>query len=131
MGQAKNVWTDFRWLPLISYSVAERALPEWLEVVPSSRILRGSDLHRAEGIYAATQSTRRCLGEALAEKAARSYVSEPKGPQIGTQIMCGKELKVFSASPRPPLERLGPRHKGKIAELRTLGQALPQKAYRH
>jgi hypothetical protein len=33
--------------------------------------LWGTDLHHAEGIYAAAAFTRRCLGEVLAEKVAR------------------------------------------------------------
>jgi predicted TIM-barrel fold metal-dependent hydrolase len=95
MAQAKNVWLDFCWLPLISYSMAKRALHEWLELVPSDRILWGSDLHHAEGIYAATQFTRRCLGEVLAEKVAHGDLSEPLAMQIGRQIMRDNALQVF------------------------------------
>jgi hypothetical protein len=95
MGQAKNVWIDSCWLPIISYSMAKRAFHEWLELVPSDRILWGTDLHHAEGIYAAAEFTRRCLGEVLAEKVARGDLSEPHAMQIGTQIMRDNALRVF------------------------------------
>ena len=47
MTHAKNVWLDSCWLPILSYSMAKRAFHEWLDLVPSDRILWGSDLHHA------------------------------------------------------------------------------------
>jgi hypothetical protein len=101
MGQAKNVWIDSCRLPMISYSMAKRALREWLELVPSDRILWGTDVHHAEGIYAAAEFTRRCLGEVLSEKVARGDLSKTHAMQIGTQIMRDNALRVF-----PRLEAL-------------------------
>jgi uncharacterized protein len=92
---AKNVWVDSCWLPILSYSMAKRALHEWLELVPSDRILWGSDLHHAEGIYAATEFTRRCLSEVLAEKAARGDLTEPQAMQISKQIIRDNALELF------------------------------------
>jgi len=92
---AKNVWIDSCWLPILSYSMAKRALHEWLELVPSDRILWGSDLHHAEGIYAATEFTRRCLAEVLAEKIARGDLPEDEARHIGRQIMRDNALEVF------------------------------------
>ena len=62
----KNVWVDSVWLPQLSYTMARRAYQEWLEVMPSDRIMWGADTVQAEGIYAATVWTRQCLSEALA-----------------------------------------------------------------
>jgi len=93
--RARNVWIDSCWLPTISYSAAKRAFHEWLELVPSDRILWGSDLHHAEGIYAATEMTRRCLGEVLAEKVARGDLTEPQAMRIGKQIMRDNALEAF------------------------------------
>jgi hypothetical protein len=95
MARAKNVWLDSCWLPMISYSMAKRAFHQWLELVPSDRILWGTDSHHAEGIYAAAQFTRRCLGEVLAEKVACGDLGEPQAMQIGTQIMRDNALQVF------------------------------------
>lgn len=42
----KNVWIDSVWLPLLSYTMGKRAYQEWLEAVPSNRIMWGGR-HRA------------------------------------------------------------------------------------
>src|SRR5206468_2506650 len=55
-----NVWIDSVWLTTISYSTAKRAFHEWLEVMPSDRIMWG-DCNHAEGIYGATELTSRCV----------------------------------------------------------------------
>jgi predicted TIM-barrel fold metal-dependent hydrolase len=95
MDRAKNVWIDSCWPPTISYTMAKRAFHEWLELVPYDRILWGSDLHHAEGIYAATEFTRRCLGEVLAEKVALGDLTEQQATQIGKRIMRDNALEVF------------------------------------
>jgi hypothetical protein len=49
----RHVWIDTLWLPTISPTMARRALHEWLEVMPSDRLLWGADCFNAETIYAA------------------------------------------------------------------------------
>lgn len=90
-----NVWIDSVWLPTISYTMARRAYQEWLEVMPSTRILWGADAHHAEGIYAATDFTRRCLSEALAEKVERGELREEHALRIGRQILRENALALF------------------------------------
>lgn len=91
----RNVWIDSCWLPTLSYTMAKRAYQEWLEVVPSDRIMWGADTKDAEGIYAATEFTRQCLAEALAEKVARGELIELHANRIGRQIMRDNALKLF------------------------------------
>lgn len=91
----KNVWIDSVWLPLLSYTMAKRAYQEWLEAVPSDRILWGADTVNAEGIYAATEFTRQCLAEALAEKVDRGELREEHAIRIGRQILRENALKLF------------------------------------
>ncbi len=91
----KNVWIDSTWLPTISYTMGKRAYQEWLEVMPSNRIMWGADEHHAEGIYAATKTTRRCLAEALAEKIERGEVREEHALRIGRQILRDNALELF------------------------------------
>src|SRR5262245_30548883 len=78
----KNVWIDSVWLPQLSYTMARRAYQEWLEVMPSDRIMWGADTVQAEGIYAATVWTRQCLAEALAEKVERGELREADALRI-------------------------------------------------
>ena len=90
-----NVWIDSCWLPTLSYTMAKRAFQEWLDAVPSDRIMWGADTVDAEGIYGATETTRRCLAEALAEKVERGELSESVANQIGQQILRDNALKLF------------------------------------
>jgi hypothetical protein len=97
----RNVWIDSVWLPQISYTMAKRAYQEWLEVMPSDRIMWGADTTNAEGIYAATVWTRQCLSEALAEKVERGELREggelreEHAIRIGRQVMRENALKLF------------------------------------
>ncbi len=91
----KNVWVDSVWLPTISYTMGKRAYQEWLEVMGSNRIMWGADAHHAEGIYAATEFTRRCLAEALAEKVERGELRLEHALRIGQQIMRDNALEMF------------------------------------
>jgi len=91
----RNVWVDSCWLPTFSYTMAKRAYQEWLEVMPSDRILWGGDGVNAESIYGATVVTRRCLAEALAEKVIRGELREEQAHRIGRQILRENALKLF------------------------------------
>ncbi len=90
-----NVWIDSCWLPTLSYTMAKRAYQEWLEAVPSNRIMWGSDTGSAEGIYGATAFTRQCLAEALAEKVIRGELREKDAKHIGQQVMRDNALELF------------------------------------
>jgi predicted TIM-barrel fold metal-dependent hydrolase len=92
----KNVWIDSVWLPTLSYTMAKRAYQEWLEMIPSDRIMWGADTVQAEGIYAATEYTRQCLAEALAEKVERGELREEQAMHIGRQILRENALKLFT-----------------------------------
>jgi uncharacterized protein len=91
----KNVWIDSVWLPTISFTMARRAFQEWLDVVPSNRIMWGADVNHAEGTYAATEVTRRCLAAALAEKVERGELREEDARRIGGQVMRENALEMF------------------------------------
>jgi hypothetical protein len=90
-----HVWIDSCWLPTISFTMAKRAYHEWLEVMPSNRILWGADAHNAETIYAYTEVTRRCLAEVLAEKVDRGDLLEEHALKIGRQILRENALALF------------------------------------
>lgn len=90
-----NVWIDSVWLPTLSYSMAKRAFHEWLEVMPADRILWGGDCNHVEGIYGATEMTRRCLAEVLAEKVDRGDLREEHALHIGRRILRENALALF------------------------------------
>jgi predicted TIM-barrel fold metal-dependent hydrolase len=90
-----NVYLDSCWLPTLSYTTAKRAYHEWLEAMPSNRIMWGADCNHAEGIYGATVFTRRCIAEVLAEKIDRGDLTEEHALRIGKQILRDNALELF------------------------------------
>jgi predicted TIM-barrel fold metal-dependent hydrolase len=90
-----HVWVDSVWLPTISPTMARRALHEWLEVMPSNRILWGADCNHAEGIYGATVATRQVIAEVLAEKVEQGDLLEEHAVRIGRQILRENALELF------------------------------------
>jgi len=102
-----HVWIDSVWLPTLSYSAAKRAFHEWLEAMPSTRIMWGADANHAEGIYGATEFTRRCLAEVLAEKVDRKELTEEHAQRIGRQVLRENALELF-----PSLKDKLWKHKG-------------------
>jgi predicted TIM-barrel fold metal-dependent hydrolase len=109
MRHRSHVWIDSCWLPTISYTMAKRAYHEWLEVMPSNRIMWGADCNHAEGIYGATEFTRRCLAEVLAEKVDRGDLIEDHALRIGRQILRENALELF-----PQLKERLWKNKGKL-----------------
>jgi hypothetical protein len=91
----RNVWIDSVWLPTLNFTMARRAYQEWLDGFPSDRIMWGSDVQHAEGVYGATQFTRQCLAEALAEKIDRGELREDHALRIGRQILRENALRLF------------------------------------
>jgi len=109
MRHSSHVWIDSVWLPTLSYTMAKRAFHEWLEVMPSDRIMWGADCNHAEGIYGATEFTRRSLAEVLAEKIDRGELKEDHALRIGRQILRDNALALF-----PQLQERLWKPKGKL-----------------
>ena len=117
MRHGSHVWVDSVWLPTLSYSTAKRAFHEWLDVMPSDRIMWGADANHAEGIYGATEFTRRCLAEVLAEKVDRGDL--PRGARPPHR------------PPDPPRQRPGPLPPAQAEALEAQGPAHDPAAPRH
>jgi hypothetical protein len=107
MRHSSHVWLDSVWMPTLSYATSKRALHEWLDVMPSSRIMWGADANHVEGIYGATEMTRRSLAEVLAERVDRGDLAEEHARRIGKQILRDNALALF-----PQLEARLWKHKG-------------------
>jgi uncharacterized protein len=91
----RHVWINGVWLPTISYTTAKRAFNEWLEVVPSNRLMWGGDDKSAEGIYGQTELSRRCWAEVLAQKVDQSELAEGDALRIGKQIQRDNALELY------------------------------------
>jgi polyhydroxyalkanoate synthesis regulator phasin len=55
----------------------------------------GADCNHAEGIYGATEMTRRCLAEVLAERVDRGDLNEDDAKRIGKQVLRDNALALF------------------------------------
>jgi hypothetical protein len=75
--------------------MARRALHEWLEVMPSDRLLWGADCFNAETIYAAALINRAVIAEVLAEKVSRGDLREEDALRIGRQILRDNALALY------------------------------------
>lgn len=95
MKNVGNVWIDSVWLPTISFTMAKRALHEWLEMLPADKIMWGGDALLVEGLYGGTLYTRECLAEVLAEKVEQRQLREPDALRIGRQILRENALNLF------------------------------------
>ncbi|MBI4600477.1 MAG: amidohydrolase family protein [Planctomycetes bacterium] len=117
MRHGSHVWIDSVWLPTLSYATAKRALHEWLDVMPSDRILWGADCNHGEGIYGATELTRRCLAEVLAERVDAGDLKEEHALRIGRQVLRENALKLF-----PQLKDRLWKHKGRLEPPAAAGE---------
>jgi uncharacterized protein len=107
MRHGSHVWLDSVWMPTLSYATAKRAFHEWLDVMPSSRLMWGGDANHGEGIYGATEMTRRCLAEVLAERVDSGDLREEHALTIGRQVLRDNALALF-----PQLKERLWKHKG-------------------
>jgi predicted TIM-barrel fold metal-dependent hydrolase len=71
-----NVYLDFFWLPLISPEVAKRALSEWIETVPGSKLAWGGDCQHVGECYGHVLYAKQVVSEVLAEKVESGYFSQ-------------------------------------------------------
>jgi uncharacterized protein len=91
----RHVWVDSVWIATISPTMARRAFHEWLEVMPSNRLLWGADCQHVEGVYGATVLMRETLAEVLAEKVDRGDLTEEHAARIGRQVLRENALELF------------------------------------
>ncbi|MCC6795088.1 MAG: amidohydrolase family protein [Candidatus Hydrogenedentes bacterium] len=110
MRHGSHVWVDSCWLPTISYTMAKRAYQEWIDVMPSNRIMFGADTGSAEGIYGATEFGRRCIADALSEKVDKGDLSFDQAARIGRQILRENALELFPQLRSRLWKHKGPMH---------------------
>jgi glucuronate isomerase len=83
-----NVYADLAWLHAISPGAAATILDEWLEIVPSNKILAvGGDSNYVEGAYGHTQTARRVTCDVLAAKVEKGYLSVDEAQWLATRIL--------------------------------------------
>ena len=104
-----NVWLDANWMPILSQTMARRAFHEWLDMVPSNRIMWGCDSLTPEGLYGAAEITRDVLAQVLAERVQMGNIGRDDARDIGRQILRDNAWTMF-----PQLQKRLWKHTGKL-----------------
>ncbi|HPN32941.1 MAG TPA: amidohydrolase family protein [bacterium] len=95
-----NVYIDLCWDYVISPSYSMRNLHEWLETVPSNKIMAfGGDYSVVELVYSHAVMARRCVTEVLTEKVRSRYMTEAEALGIAERILRTNALRVFKLAP--------------------------------
>jgi predicted TIM-barrel fold metal-dependent hydrolase len=90
-----NVFVDVADVGMTAMSVFRSALHEWLEAVPSNKILMGGDGLNIEHCYGVMVRQREALAEVLAEKLAWGHVSLRLAKLLAYRILRGNAREVF------------------------------------
>jgi len=98
-----NVYVDMAWLHIISPSVARRALSEWLDTVPSNKILGfGGDYRFVEGVYGHSVMARENIAWTLAEKVEDEGYSLKEAEQLAKKLLRDNASNLFFPRGLPP-----------------------------
>jgi uncharacterized protein len=99
-----NVFIDFSWMHIVSPEVCRRALSEYLETIPSNKILGfGGDFIYAELTYAHAKMARRAVAQVLAAKVGEGFCSESEALELGRRILYENAAALFfEKRPAPP-----------------------------
>ena len=92
-----NVVADLCWLPLISTTVAVRALHEYLDVARSSdRIIWGDDTWTGEEAYGAVLAWEHVVSKVLAERVTDGLCSTAQAERLAEKLMSANAERVFA-----------------------------------
>ncbi|NIP40594.1 MAG: hypothetical protein GTN39_03670, partial [Candidatus Aenigmarchaeota archaeon] len=90
-----HVYVDACFLPLISPTMTRETLSEWLELIPSNKILWGGDCRSVEMAYGAILYIRELLLEVLSEKIQRTYFDEDEALEIALKILRENAIELY------------------------------------
>lgn len=90
-----NVYPNMCWMHIIGEQPARNMLDEWLDLVPSNKILAfGADYGHVEGTYAHSKMARENVARVLADRVSRGNQSMREAEEIAVRIvrLNGREL---------------------------------------
>ena len=96
---AKNftaVNADLCWMHIVSPSAACRALDEWLDAIPASKIFAfGGDYMIAEGSYGHSVIARTNIGEVLANRVENGRMNMADAKRVARMILRNNAIEFF------------------------------------
>ena len=91
-----HVYVDFCWAHIISPATSIRALSEYLDTVPSNKILGfGGDFLYPELTYAHARIARRNVARVLAAKVRQEFCSEEEAVELARRILFDNVASLF------------------------------------
>ncbi len=91
-----NVYLNACWLSFICPAENKRALHEWIETVPGSKILAwGGDCRRVEATYGSLLVARPLIAEVLAEKVEAGYFGLEVALELAHQMLRDNGVELF------------------------------------
>jgi len=91
-----NVYIDLCWLYIVSPTYSERYLHEWLETVPTGKIMAfGGDFLYVENIYSHLLFARQVVANVLVEKVRSGYFSEAEALGIAQMLFHDNAVRIF------------------------------------
>ena len=91
-----NVYLDFTWMVMLSPLACARCLSEWLQLVPSNKLMHGTDVHTAEDMYSISKRIRKVLAEVLGDFVKNWNLKEKDAIRIANQILRDNAIEVYS-----------------------------------
>ncbi|HDD33646.1 MAG: hypothetical protein DRK00_01175 [Thermoprotei archaeon] len=90
---------DLCWVGAVSPTAAKRILSEWLDLVPSNKIMAfGGDYIFVEGSYGESRIVRGVVAEVLQEKVDKGLWSVDEALKVATRILRRNAAKLFNIS---------------------------------
>jgi predicted TIM-barrel fold metal-dependent hydrolase len=100
--QAPNLWLNLCWMHVISPVLARRALDEWLDVVPTNKLIAwGGDYWMAlEKVYGHLVMARENIAEVLADRICRGLISEAEALAVAGRMFRDNPAALYNLPPR-------------------------------
>jgi len=90
-----NVYIDFSWLTFLFRHSLKRMLEEWLELIPCSKLIFGTDAYTPECYYAATVNGREVVGEVVAGLVEDGTWTMRQGEDVIRRLLQENAKRVF------------------------------------
>ena len=92
-----NVYIDLAWSALISPSYTRRYLQEFIETVPTNKIMAfGGDSQTVEGTYGASILARETVTATLVKMIQEGYLSESEALEVSGKILRENAIKIYN-----------------------------------
>ncbi len=95
-----NVYANLVWLPQISREAAVRALHEWLDCVPATKLFWGGDCSVIEGSAGSLEVARDVVAQVLAERVRAGLMTEEYAREVALGIFRANAIRVFELERR-------------------------------